>query len=71
MLFCHDVHIVMHGLCVVDMVIGMVWLRIKDDSSNDNSSLGIIWMMEDIVDKHSVTFQYIIMWDHWSLGENP
>ena len=67
MLFCHDVHIVVHGLCVVDMVIGMVWLRIKDDSSSDNS---YSWMMEDIVDKHSVTFRYIIMWDHRSLGEN-
>ena len=56
MLFCHDVHIVMNGFCVVDMIIGMVWLRIKDDSSSDNSYSEIIWMMEDIVDKHSVTF---------------
>ena len=71
MLFCHDVHIVVHGFCVVDMVIGMVWLRIKDDSSSNNSYSEIIWMMEDIVDKHSVTFRYIIMWDHGSLGENP
>ena len=31
MLFCHDVRIVVHGFCVVDMVMGMVWLRIKDD----------------------------------------
>ena len=23
MLFCYDVHIVVHGFCVVDMVIGM------------------------------------------------
>ena len=37
MLFCHDVHIVVHGFCVVDMVIGMVWLHIKDDSSSENS----------------------------------
>ena len=37
MLFCHDVHIIVHGFCVVDMVMGMVWLRIKDDSSSDNS----------------------------------
>ena len=36
MLFCHDVHSVVHGFCVVDMVIGMVWLRIKNDLSNDN-----------------------------------
>ena len=61
MLFFHDVHIVMHGFCVVDMVIGMVWLRIKDDSSSDNSYSKIIWMMEDIVDKHSVTSRYIIV----------
>ena len=53
------------------MVIGMVWLRVKDDSRSDNSYSEIIWMMEDIVDKHSVTFRYIIMWDHGSLGENP
>ena len=71
MLFFHDVHIVMHGFCVVDMVIGMVWLRIKDDSSSDNSYSEIIWMMEDIIDNHSVTFRYLIMWDHGSLGENP
>ena len=58
MLFYHDVHI---GFCVVDMIIGMVWLRIKDDSSSDNSYSDIIWMMEDIVGKHSVTFRYIIM----------
>ena len=51
----------MHGFCVVDMIIGMVWLRIKDDSSNDNSYSEIIWMMEDIAGKHSVTFRYIIM----------
>ena len=25
MLFCHDVHIVMHGFCVVDMIIGIVF----------------------------------------------
>ena len=71
MLFCHDVHIVVHGFCVVDMVMGMVCLRIKDDSSNDNSYSEIIWMMEDIVDKHNVFFRYIIMWNHGSLGENP
>ena len=53
------------------MVIGMVWLRIKEDSSNDNSYSEIIWIMEDIVDKHIVTFRYILMWDHESLGENP
>ena len=29
--------VVVHGFCVVDMVIGMVWLRIKDDSNSDNS----------------------------------
>ena len=37
MLFCYDVHIVVHGFYVVDMVISMVWLRIKQDSSSDNS----------------------------------
>ena len=52
-------------------VIGMIWLHIKDDSSSDKSYSEIIWMMEFIVDKHSVTFRYIIMWDHGSLGENP
>ena len=51
------------------MIIGMVWLCIKDDSSSNNFYLEIIRMMEDIVDKHSVTFRYIIMWDHGSLGE--
>ena len=61
----------MHGFCVVDMIIGMVWLCIKDDSSSNNFYSEIIQMMEDIVDKHSVTFRYIIMWDHGSLGENP
>ena len=66
MLFCHDVHIVVHGFCVVDMVIGMVWLHIKDDLSSENSYSEIIWMMGDIVDKHSVTFRYIIMWDQES-----
>ena len=71
MFFCHHVYIVVHGLCVVDMVIDMIWLRIKDDLSSNNSYLKIIWIMEDIVDKHSVTFRYIIMWDHRSLGENP
>ena len=45
-----------HGVCVVDMVIGMIWLHIKDDSSSDDYYSEIIWMMEDIVDKHSVTF---------------
>ena len=52
-------------LCMVSMwwtwFIDMVWLRIKDDSSSDNSYPEIIWMMEDIVDKHSVTFRYIII----------
>ena len=56
MLFCHDVHIVVLGFCVMDMVIGMVWLHIKDDSSSDNSYSNIIWMMKYIVDKHNVTF---------------
>ena len=60
MLFCHDVYIVVHGFCVVDMVIGMVWLRIKDDSSSENSYSEIIWMIEDIVDKHSVTSDILL-----------
>ena len=56
MLFCHDFHIIVHGFCVVDMVMAMVWLRIKIDSSSANSYSEIIWMMEDIVYKHGVTF---------------
>ena len=71
MLFFHDFHIVVHGFCVVDMVMAMVWLHIKDDLSSANSYSEVIWMMEDIVDKHGVTFRYIIMWDQGSLGENP
>ena len=38
----------------------MVWLCIKDDLSSDKYYLEIIWIMEDIVDKHIVTFRYII-----------
>ena len=61
MLFCHDVYIAVYGFCVVDIVIGMVWLRIKNDSSSDNSYSEIIWMMKDIIDKHSITFRYIVL----------
>ena len=29
MLFCHNVHIVVHGFCVVDMVVGMVGYALR------------------------------------------
>ena len=38
----------------------MVWLRIIDDSSSGKYYLEIIWILEDIVDKHNVTFRYFI-----------
>ena len=50
---------------VVDMV--MVWLRIKDDLSSGKYYSKIIWIMEDIVDKHSLTFRYIIYVGPWVL----
>ena len=34
----------------------MVWLFIKDDLCSGKYYLKIIWIMEDIFDKHSVTF---------------
>ena len=38
----------------------MVWLRFKDDLSSGKYYSKIIRIMKDIVDKHNVTFQYII-----------
>ena len=32
MLFCHDVHIVVHGFCVVDMVVVSGILRVSGSS---------------------------------------
>ena len=46
----------------------MVWLRIKDDLNNDKYYSKIIWIMENIVDKHSVTSQYIIYMGPCVLG---
>ena len=50
---------------MVDMV--MVWLHIKDDLSCGKYYSEIMWIMEDIVDKHSVTFRYIIYVGPWVL----
>ena len=50
---------------MVDMV--MVWLHIKDDLSCGKYYSEIMWIMEDIVDKQSVTFRYIIYVGPWVL----
>ena len=46
----------------------MIWLRIKNDLSSDKYYSNIIWIMEDIIDKHGVTFRYIIYMGPCVLG---
>ena len=46
----------------------MVWLYIKDDLGSGKYYSMIIRIQEDIVDKHNITFRYIIYVGPWVLG---